>query len=159
MDQSNHCRIQTLLSWCGFQTKIAPVLQIYHQMCPFRLLGKYWCTQLLSKYTFRLKKKPIWYGTLEYLNIFGLKSFFIYLTWHASVFCKYFVSHHLKQPLNLFEVHIVLMYSIKSTINILLTSSNIQISEFRIPDIYNKILFILFFFLIKSRTNSQQRHL
>ena len=29
--------------------------------------------------------------------------------------------------------------------NILLTSSNNQISEFRVPNIYNKILFILFF--------------
>ena len=40
---------------------------------------------------------------------------------------------------------------------ILLTSSNNQISEFWIPNIYNEILFILFFFcLIKSRTISQQ---
>ena len=33
----------------------------------------------------------------------------------------------------------------KTTTNILLTSSNNQISEFRIPNIYNEILFILFF--------------
>ena len=39
------------------------------------------------------------------------------------------------------------------------SSSNNQISEFQIPNIYNKILLILFFCLIKSRTNSQQRHL
>ena len=37
------------------------------------------------------------------------------------------------------------MYGTISSTNILLTSSNNQISEFRIPNIYNEILFILFF--------------
>ena len=35
-------------------------------------------------------------------------------TWYTSVLCKHFFPNYLKQPLSMFEVHIVLKYSIQS---------------------------------------------
>ena len=49
------------------------------------------------------------------------------------------------------EIGKLFISPIPNQINILLTSSNNQISEFRIPNIYNEIMFGL----IKNRTNSQ----